>query len=308
MLYDVLIIGSGPAGLTAAIYATRAGFKTLLVAGLKWGGQLQLTTDVENYPGFPEGIQGPELMTKMRKQAEKYGAEFIDADLPETDFSTQPQGGPFTITVQDKTYTGKALLIATGEDTKWLEVPGEKERIGRGISSCAPCDAPFFRNKKVIVVGGGDSAMEEAMVLTNFATEVILMHRRDTFRASQIMQDKVKANPKIKIMFNTQITEILGENRVQSVKLLNNATNETSEMLIDGVFVAIGHIPNSKVFKGIELKDGGYVRAQNGTRTNIEGIFVSGDIEDDRYRQAITAAGFGCMAALDIEKWLMERS
>lgn len=306
--FDVIIIGSGPAGLTAAVYTTRAGLKTLVIAGFKWGGQLQLTTDVENYPGFPDGIQGPELMTQMRKQAEKYGAIFVDIDLPMTDFTTQPQGGPFVITVDGKQYQGKAILVATGENTKWLEVPGEKERIGRGISSCAPCDAPFFRNKNVIVVGGGDSAMEEALVLTNFATKVFLMHRRDQFRASVFMQNKVKENPKIEIMYNSEIKEIMGENRVQKVKVFNNKTNETGEMDIDGIFVAIGHTPNTQVFKGLELKEGGYVRSQNGTRTNIEGIFVSGDVEDDRYRQAVTAAGFGCQAGLDIERWLREKS
>lgn len=303
-LFDVIIVGSGPAGLTAAVYTTRASLKTLVIAGFKWGGQLQLTTEVDNYPGFPEGIQGPDLMLKMRKQAEKYGAVFIDQDLPETDFAKQPQGGPFAITVGGKEYQGKAVLIATGENTKWLNVPGEAERIGRGISSCAPCDAPFFRNKNVIVVGGGDSAMEEALVLTNFASKVYLMHRRDSFRASQIMQDKVKKNPKIEIVYNSEIKEVVGNSKVEKVKTFNSKTNQTGEMAIDGIFVAIGHTPNTKVFKGVDLKSGGYIKSQGRTMTNIQGVFVSGDVEDDRYRQAITAAGFGCMAALDIERWI----
>lgn len=303
--YDVIIIGSGPAGLTAAIYTTRAGLKTLIIAGLKWGGQLQLTTLVENFPGFPVGVQGPDLMLAMRKQAEKHGAVFIDSNLPETDFSVFPQGGPFALKVDGKEYEGKAILIATGEETKWLGVPGEKERIGRGVSSCAPCDAPFFRDKNVIVVGGGDSAMEEALVLTNFATHITILHRRDIFRASQIMQEKAKKNPKISFLMNSQITEILGEGRVEKVKI--KSEEKEGEMPIDGIFVAIGHVPNTAIFKGIEVKEGGYIRGKNWTMTNIEGVFVSGDVEDDRYRQAVTAAGFGCMAALDIERWLREK-
>lgn len=303
--YDVIIVGSGPSGLTAAIYATRADLKVLVIAGLKWGGQLQLTTEVENFPGFPSGIQGPELMIAMRKQAEKFGAQFIDANMDPTDF-TSMSGGPFTVTVEGKQYTGKALLIATGADAKTLGVKGEKELTGHGISYCATCDGAFFRNKKIIVVGGGDSAMEEANFLTNFA-DVILMHRRDTFRASQIMQDRAKKNPKITIMLNSRIAEVIGTNKVEKVKIENTQTKEITEMPIDGIFVAIGHTPNTSIFKGVEVTEKGYVRAQNGTRTNIEGIFVSGDVEDDRYQQAITAAGFGCMAALDIEKYLVEK-
>ncbi len=305
-MFDVIIIGSGPAGLTAAIYTTRANLETLVIAGLKWGGQLMLTTLVENFPGFPEGIQGPELMAAMRKQAEHHGAKFIDADLPETDFSKQ-SGGPFSVIVEGKTYKSKSVLIATGADTKWLCVPGEAEKIGRGVSSCAPCDAPFFRNKNVIVVGGGDSAMEEALVLAGVANHVTVIHRKDDFRASQIMQDKIKKHPKINILYNTEIKEILGENKVEKVKLFNNKTNKTTEIPIDGVFVAIGHMPNTRIFKGVELNEHNYIRAQNGTRTNIEGIFVSGDVEDEQYRQAVTAAGYGCMAALDIERWIRSK-
>jgi thioredoxin reductase (NADPH) len=304
-MYDVIIIGSGPAGLTAAVYTTRASLKTLIIAGAKWGGQLQLTTEVDNFPGFPQGIQGPDLMNNMRKQAERFGAEFIDDDFPGMDFSKVQS--PFTIKIGDKEVQGKAVLIATGAETKWLGIPGEQERIGRGVSSCAPCDAPFFRNKKVIVVGGGDSAMEEACVLSQVAEHVTVLYRGETLRASQIMQDKAKKNQKISIIYNTVITEILGDNRVEKVKLQNTTTKEISEMQIDGVFVAIGHIPNTKVFQGINVNEKGYVLQEKSTHTNLEGIFVAGDVQDDRYMQAITAAGFGCMAALDIERWIREK-
>jgi len=301
-MYDVLIIGSGPAGLTAAVYNTRADLKTIILAGSKWGGQLQLTTLVENFPGFPEGIQGPDLMTAMRKQAEKFGAEIVERDFVSADFSKQK--GPFTVKTAEKEYQAKAVIIATGADTKWLGVPGEKERIGHGVSSCAPCDAPFFKGKNVIVVGGGDSAMEEALVLTNFAMSVTLVHRSDSFKASEIMLKRVKENPKIKIVLDTQITEILGDQKVEKVKLHNNKTNEDSQMAIDGIFVAIGHIPNSVVFEGIAKDEKGFIKVENHYRTNVEGVFVAGDVHDHEYKQAITAAGFGCAAALEAEKWL----
>lgn len=300
-VYDVIIIGSGPAGLTAAIYNTRANLKTLIIAGEKWGGQLMLTTLVENFPGFPEGIQGPDLMTNMRKQAEHHGAEIVEKNFSMGDFSKNP----FEVTADGKVYKSKAVIIATGADTKWLGVPGEQERIGRGVSSCAPCDAPFFRGKDIIVVGGGDSAMEEAIVLANVANSVTIVHRREGFRASQAMQDKVKANPKIKCMFNAEITEVLGDNRVQSVKIKNTLSGDVTEMKIDGVFVAIGHNPNSAVFKGIEMDEQGYIVVHGYCRTNVEGVFVAGDVHDAQYRQAITAAGFGCAAALETERWLM---
>lgn len=327
-MYDVIIVGSGPSGLTAAIYTTRASLKTLVIAGLKWGGQLQLTTEVENFPGFPEGIQGPELMMAMRKQAEKFGTEFVNGDMDPTDFSQQ-KNGVFTITALGKTYQGKTLLIASGADAKTLGVEGEGKLTGHGVSYCATCDGAFFRGKNIIVVGGGDSAMEEASFLTNFANSVTIIHRRDTFRASQIMQDRCEKNPKIKFLLNTQITEIVGENKVEKVKLQTTEGQEVVvsgsekkeqpvslihhepgewEMPIDGIFVAIGHTPNSKVFQGVEVTERGYVRSQSGTHTNIPGIFVSGDVEDDRYRQAITAAGFGAQAALDIERYLAEKS
>jgi len=299
-LYDVIIIGSGPAGLTAAIYTTRANLKTLIIAGSKWGGQLMLTTLVENYPGFPDGIQGPDLMMAMRKQAEHHGAEIADADFVSADFA-RPS---FKVSTAEKTYEGQTVIIATGADNKWLDVPGEKEKIGHGVSSCAPCDAPFFRGKNTVVVGGGDSAMEEALVLTKFATSVTIVHRRDEFRASKIMLDRARQNPKMKFILNTEITEILGKDKVEGVRLKNNKTNEITEIPIDGVFVAIGHIPNTTVFKGVELDEQGFIIVHNHTRTNIDGVFVAGDVHDSHYKQAVTAAGFGCMAALEAEKWL----
>ncbi len=314
-IYDVIIVGSGPAGLTAAIYTTRASLKTLVIAGSKWGGQLQLTTDVENFPGFPDGIQGPDLMMSMRKQAEKFGAEFVDDDMKPTDFSSMSAhstgsgstSGPFTVSVGEKSYTGKTLLIATGADAKTLGAPGEKELTGHGISYCATCDGAFFKEKNIMVVGGGDSAMEEACFLTHFAKAVTVVHRREEFKASQIMLEKAKANPKITFLLNSQIVEVKGTGKVESVTVQNTQTHATQEMPIEGIFVAIGHTPNTKIFQGVELTEQGYVRAQAGTRTNIEGIFVSGDVEDDRYQQAITAAGFGCQAALDIEKYLRDK-
>lgn len=299
-MYDVIIIGSGPAGLTAAIYTTRANLKTLIIAGTKWGGQLQLTTLVENYPGFPDGIQGPDLMMAMRKQAERFGTEIVDKDFARADFGTNP----FRIAANGETFEGKTVIIATGADTKWLDVKGEKEKIGRGVSSCAPCDAFFFKNKNVVVVGGGDSAMEEALVLTKFAKKVIVVHRKDTLRASQIMQNRAHKNPKISFMFNSEVVEVLGENNVTGVKITNNKTGEVTNMSIDGVFVAIGHIPNSAVFKGIDTDEKGFIKVADHYKTNIDGVFVAGDVHDSHYKQAVTAAGFGCAAALEAEKWL----
>jgi thioredoxin reductase (NADPH) len=302
-LYDVIIIGSGPAGLTAAIYSTRADLKTLVIAGVKWGGQLMLTTLVENFPGFPEGIQGPDLMANMRKQAEKFGAEFVDDDFTSANFSAKP----FKVSVGDKTYEAKSVIIATGADTKWLGVKGEQEKIGRGVSSCAPCDAPFFRNKNVMVVGGGDSAMEEASVLSKFATQVIIVHRRDSFKASEIMQKRVKENPKIKIILNSEITEVMGDLKVEKVKIKNTQTGEESEMPIDGVFVAIGHMPNSSKFTGIDVDEAGFIKVHDHYLTNVNGIFVAGDVHDNEYKQAITASGYGCAASLEVQKWLTEQ-
>jgi len=333
-LYDVIIIGSGPAGLTAAIYTTRADLKTLVISGVKWGGQLMLTTLVENFPGFPEGIQGPDLMANMRKQAEKFGTEFVDDDFTSADFSSKP----FKISVGDKTYEGKSVIIATGADTKWLGVPGEKEKIGRGVSSCAPCDAAFFRNKNVIVVGGGDSAMEEALVLSKFATNVIIVHRRGSFRASEIMIKRVMENPKIHEFFNAEIIEVLGDQKVEKVKvrvrpsdkslpakskeeiekitpallqfkvLKKDAETITGTIAIDGIFVAIGHMPNSSMLTGIDLDDQGFIKIRDHYLTNVVGVFVAGDVHDNHYKQAITAAGFGCAAALEVQKWLSDQT
>lgn len=311
-IYDVIILGSGPAGLTAGLYTSRANLSTLLLAGSKWGGQLQLTTLVENYPGFPQGIQGPLLIKSIREQSIKFGVKIIDLDFDQADFFKKP----FLVKAGKNTYFSRSVIIATGADTKWLEVPGEKKLIGRGVSSCAACDAFFYRNKKVIVVGGGDSAMEETLVLAKFASQVIIVHRRDQFRASKIMQQRVKDNPKIKIIWNTIVKEILGEEKVNAVRL-ETAGKGLWEMETDGIFVAIGHLPNSQRLKGVELDSKGFVKRkeiydQNGllkyfTSTNISGIFTAGDIHDYRYKQAITAAAFGCMAALDVEKYLEEK-
>lgn len=300
-MYDVIIIGAGPAGLTAAIYTTRANLKTLIIAGGKWGGQLQLTSLVENFPGFPEGILGPELMQRMRSQAEHHGAKVSESDFASADFSNKP----FKIKTSDgKELLSKSVIIASGADARWLGVKGEKDLIGRGVSSCATCDAGFFRNKNVIVVGGGDSAMEEASVLSNVANHVTLMHRRDSFRASQIMQDRVKNNPKITTMFNTAITEVIGAIKVEKVKYEDTVSGKENEMPIDGVFVAIGHIPNTKLFTDIDKDEQGYVKVYEHYRTNIDGVFTAGDVHDRQYRQAVTAAGFGAAAALETEKWL----
>lgn len=299
-IYDVIIIGSGPSGLTAATYTTRAALKTLVLAGEKWGGQLMLTSVIENFPGFPEGIEGPELMANMRKQAEHHGAEILNENVTKIEMSERP----FKVSTSTKSYEAKSIIIATGADARWLGVPGETERIGRGMSSCATCDAMFFKGKNVFVVGGGDSAMEEALVLSKTANSVTLLHRRDVFRASDIMIQRVKENSKITSLLNSEIVEVKGEMRVQSVMVKNNQTNEIKEMMVDGVFVAIGHIPNTTFLKDIELDEEKYIKVKDGFRTNIDGVFTAGDVHDRHYRQAITAAGFGCAAALEAERWL----
>lgn len=299
--WDVAIIGSGPASLTAAVYTTRGAASTLILGGEKWGGQLMLTTEVDNYPGFPQGIQGPELMQNMRKQAERFGAEFIEKNVEAVDFSKSP----FKLTAGGQKYLAKTVIIATGAETKWLGVPGEDKFLGRGISSCAPCDAPFFKNKKVVVIGGGDSAMEEALVLTKYATSITIVHRRNEFRASKAMQEKVLSNPKIKVLWDTEVVEFKGNQQLGKVVLKNNKTNKTSELVIDGAFVAIGHSPSTQIFKGsIELDKKGYIVVRDHIKTSIPGIFVAGDVHDYHYRQAITAAGFGCMAGMDTLKYL----
>jgi thioredoxin reductase (NADPH) len=312
-MYDVIILGSGPAGLTAGIYTVRAGHKTLLVAGSSWGGQLTLTTLVENFPGFPDGIQGPKLMMDMRSQAERLGVEFLNTDFTQADFSSYP----FKITAGGKIYEGKSVIIATGADSIWLNIPGELQLRGKGVSTCATCDAFFFRGKNVVVVGGGDSAMEEALVLAQVAKSVTIIHRRDKFRASRAMQDRVFADVKIKVIWNKIVTKYLGTERVTGIVLEDIKTDREKVFETDGVFVAIGHKPNSDRLKGIALDAKGYVvrKEKKDTQgllkyccaTSVEGVFVGGDVHDYRYRQAVVAAGFGCMAALDADKWLQEK-
>jgi thioredoxin reductase (NADPH) len=298
--WDVVIIGSGPSGLTAAIYSTRGAASTLILGGEVWGGQLMLTTTVDNFPGFSKGILGPSLMEEMKAQAQRFGAEFVAANVESIDTLKTP----FEIVAGGKTYLAKSVIIATGAQTTWLDAPGIKELIGKGISSCAPCDAPFFKGKNVAVVGGGDSAMEEAQVLTKYASKVTIIHRRDTFRASEAMQEKVKSDPKIKILWNSEVQKVEGTGKLEKVVIKNNQTGEVSELPFDGLFVAIGHAPATMIFKGkVELDERGYVKNE-GTKTNVPGIFVSGDVHDHSYKQAITAAGFGCMAAMDVLKYL----
>lgn len=302
--WDVIIIGSGPSGLTAAIYTTRGAASTLILGGEVWGGQLMLTTNVDNFPGFPQGILGPKLMGEIRAQAEKFGAEFIGKSVKSVDFEKYP----FEITTDEATYLAKSVIISTGAQTKWLDAPGVKELIGKGISSCAPCDAPFFRNKKVAVVGGGDSAMEEALTLTKYASEVTIIHRRDAFRASAAMQEEVKKNPKIKIKWNSEVTKANGEQKLESLRLKDTVTGEESDFPIEGLFVAIGHNPSTESFKDkINLDEKGYIQATDRIKTSVPGVFVSGDVQDTVYKQAITAAGYGCMAGMEVLKYLSEK-
>ena len=301
--WDVAIIGSGPSGLTAAIYTTRGAASTLILGGETWGGQLMLTTEVDNFPGFPQGILGPKLMGEIRAQAERFGAEFIAKNVTSIDVSSHP----FKITADGLQTTAKSIIIATGAETLWLDIPGIQKLIGRGVSSCAPCDAPFFKGKKVAVVGGGDSAMEEADVLTKYASEVTIIHRRDSLRASAAMQEKIKANPKVKILWDTEVSEIVGEDKVTGLKLKNNKTNEISDFSIDGIFIAIGHKPGSEVFKNIiETDERGFIKVTDGSKTNVPGIFVAGDVHDFKYKQAVTAAGFGCQAGMDTLAFLAD--
>lgn len=306
----IIIVGSGPAGLTAAIYSARANLSPLVIAGIRWGGQLMLTTEVENYPGFIDGILGPDLMNNFRKQTERFGAEITNEDVVKVDFKSRP----FKVWAADKEYQSKAVIIATGAETNWLGLANEQKFIGRGISSCAPCDAFFFKDKKVIVVGGGDSAMEEALTLTKFASEVTIIHRRDEFRASKIMLDRAKKNPKIFFLINTVVVDVLGKDKVEGVRLQNTKDGTEKELAVDGMFMAIGHKPITDIFKGeLELDKKGYIvkkpllgeaGARYNMMTSVEGVFVAGDVHDHVYRQAVTAAAFGCMAALEAEKWL----
>jgi thioredoxin reductase (NADPH) len=301
---DLIIIGGGPAGYTAALYAARANLAPLVIEGFNWGGQLMITSDVENYPGYPDGVMGPEMMAEFRRQAERFGAEFVTDDVTRVDFSERP----FRIWVEGEEHTARTVIIATGASARWLGLPGETQYQGRGVSACATCDGSFFRDKELLVVGGGDTAMEEASFLTRFATKVTVVHRRDDFRASQIMLDRARSNPKIEFLTNTVIDEILGDGKVESVRLRDVQTDETWELSVDGVFVAIGHDPNTKLFVDqLDHDAAGYlVTASGTTETNVHGVFAAGDVQDHTYRQAVTAAGSGCMAALDAERLLAE--
>ena len=302
--HKLIIIGGACAGYTAALYAARARLSPLVFTGEEPGGQLLLTTIVENFPGFPDGIDGPELVSNMRKQAEKFGAIMEDARVTSVDFSKKP----FRIEVNGDAYTADALIIATGASTQWLNVPGEKELTGKGISSCATCDAALFRDKEVAVVGGGDAAMEDILALTKFAKSITLIHRRDALRASKIMQERVLSHPKVTLMWDSEVVEVLGDKVINGIKVKNNKTNEIKEYPIEGLFVAIGHVPNTKFLAGqIKLDEKGYIAPKGFTGTNIEGVFVAGDVADARYRQAVTAAGSGSMAAIDAERFLENR-
>ncbi len=311
--HKAVVVGSGPAGLTAALYLARANLDPLVIEGFEAGGQLMLTSEVENYPGFSDGIMGPDLMTTFRKQAERFGARYLTDDATDVDFSSRP----FRITVAGDEYTAEAVIVSTGASAKMLGLENERRLLGRGVSTCATCDGAFFRERKLIVVGGGDSAMEEALFLTRFASSVTVVHRRDELRASKIMQERALANSKIGFIWNSGIEEILGDPTVTGVKVKNLLSGESTEMPIDGVFVAIGHTPNTKLFEGkLELDDAGYLvvgaRLNSdfdpvspfATRTSVEGVFGAGDVVDHVYRQAVTAAGMGCMAAIDTERWL----
>ena len=300
-LYDIIIIGSGPAGYTAAIYAARANLSVLMLQGYQVGGQLMLTSDVENYPGFEEGILGPPMMEKFEAQARRFGTEVIPEDVISIDFNKRP----FKVTTDSGEYQARAIIISTGASAKWLGLPSEQRLQGRGVSACATCDGFFFKKKDVAVIGGGDTAMEEATFLTRYANHVTVIHRRDKFRASKIMQDRAFKNPKISVIWDTEITVVLGENEVTGLRLHNVKTGEESTLPVQGFFLAIGHQPNTDLFKGIlDMDKVGYIVPVEHTMTNIPGVFAAGDVTDHRYRQAVTAAGDGCRAAIDAERWL----
>ncbi|HYB79178.1 MAG TPA: thioredoxin-disulfide reductase [Thermoplasmata archaeon] len=301
----VAILGSGPAGLTAALYAARAELKPLVISGIPAGGQLLITTDVENFPGFPEGIQGPELVDRMRRQAGRFGAEFVDDNVVRVDFTHRP----FTLaTGTSGTVEAEAVIIATGANARWLDLPSESRLKGHGVSACATCDGFFFKGKALAVVGGGDSAMEEALFLTNFATHVTILHRRDRFRASPIMLERARAHPKVSFLLDTVVEEVLGRDTVEGLRVKNVRTGTVSELRVGGLFVAIGHDPATEVFRdALERDPEGYLKLHDETRTSVEGVFAAGDVHDRRYRQAVTAAGAGCRAAIDVERWLAEQ-
>ena len=301
MTEKVIIIGSGPAGLTAAIYAARASLEPLMIEGMEAGGQLMLTTDVENYPGFPDGVMGPEMMELFRKQAERFGTRILRSDVSKVDFSRHP----FKIWVGDEVHETEAIIVATGASARWLDVPGEEKLRGHGVSACATCDGFFFRDSEIVVVGGGDSAMEEALFLTKFASKVTIIHRRDEFRASKIMVDRVLSHDKIEIRWNSVVEEVLGDDAVTGVLLRNVLTDENEEFAVEGAFIAIGHTPNTSVFDGqLSLNENGYLETFGNTSTSVAGIFGAGDVVAFTDRQAVTAAGMGCEAALDAERWL----
>jgi thioredoxin reductase (NADPH) len=299
---ELIIIGGGPAGYTAALYAARANLEPLVIEGFQWGGQLMITTDVENYPGYANGVMGPEMMAEFRRQAERFGTEFITDDVTRIDLSERP----FRVWVEDTEYRAKTVVIATGASARWLGLPGEQTYQGRGVSACATCDGAFFKDRELIVVGGGDTAMEEATFLTRFATKVIVVHRREDFRASQIMLDRARQNEKIEFITNAVIEDIHGDGKVESVTLRDTQTGRTWEKQVGGVFVAIGHDPNTKlVVDQLDHDAEGYLLTKAGsTATNIPGVFAAGDVQDHTYKQAVTAAGSGCMAALDAERFL----
>ena len=297
----LIIIGSGPAGLTAAVYAARANLAPIVFAGHMYGGQLMLTTEVENYPGFPEGIMGPELMEAFRKQAERFGSVIHNADVTEVDFSQLP----FAVRTADEEYTADSVIVATGASARWLNIPGEARLRGRGVSTCATCDGAFFRNKHIVVVGGGDSAMEEALFLTRFGSLVTVIHRRSTLRASKIMAERALNHEKIEFVWNTAVEEVIGDEHTTALRLKNLVTGEETMLPADALFIAIGHDPNTAIFAGqLTLDAAGYIVSEDGVRTNVEGVFVGGDVYDIRYKQAVTAAGMGCKAAIDAEKYL----
>ena len=302
MAEKVLIVGSGPAGLTAAIYAARADLDPLMIEGMQRGGQLMLTTEVENYPGFPDGIMGPELMDGMRKQAERFGTRIVSSDVTEVDLSERP----FKVSVGADIYEAESLIVSTGASARWLGIPGEEKLRGYGVSACATCDGFFFRDREIAIVGGGDSAMEEAIFLTKFASKVTIVHRRDEFRASKIMAQRAIDHPKIEVLWNTTVDEVLGDDLVTGLKVTDTQTGEQSVLLVEGFFLAIGHDPNTKIFQGqLELDVAGYIVAEAGsTTTSVAGVFAAGDVVDHYYQQAVTAAGLGCQAAIDVEHWL----